>query len=190
MIMPEIPNINNEDQNESNSKTSQKLQKYEILSKISDLEILAKKASMIGNYDESIHYAEQIIRLSIKGDLSEHIKEQQDFLNEIAERVKKEYTIEEIHSVGNRIKKIYEILIGVEKIQEAHNILNDFKNNYKDISYFNSIPLIQDLLSRDNQLWISYQSTLQSDEIERDIKSQKEDFKTELEEIKNFLNRM
>ena len=188
--MPEITNNNNEDKIESTSKTSQKLQKYEILSKISDLEILAKKASMIGNYDESIQYAEQIIRLSIRGDLSEHIKEQQNFLNEIAERVHKEYTIEEIHSVGKSIKKIYEILIEVEKIQEAHNILNDFKNNYKDISYFNSIPLIQDLLSRDNQLWISYQSTLQDDERDHDNISQKEDFKSELEEIKRFLNRM
>ncbi|MBY9017305.1 MAG: hypothetical protein KGD66_00595 [Candidatus Lokiarchaeota archaeon] len=187
--MPEKSN-NNEDVNDSISKTSQKLEKYEILSRISDLEILERKASMIGNYDDSIQYAEQIIRLSIRGDLPEHIKEQQNFLNNIAERVHKEYTIEEIHSVGNGIKKIYEILIKGEKIREAHSILNDFKNNYKDVSYFNSIPLIQELLSRDTQLWISYQSTLQELESYHDIDSQKEDFKAELEEIKNFLNRM
>ncbi|MHA1191245.1 MAG: hypothetical protein ACTSP9_02980 [Promethearchaeota archaeon] len=172
------------------SKTSQKLEKYEILSRISDLEILAKKASMIGNYNDSIQYAEQIIRLAIRGDLPEHIKEQQNFLNNIAERVHKEYTIEEIHSVGNGVKKIYEILIGGEKIQEAHSILNDFKNNYDDVSYFNSIPLIQELLSRDTQLWISYQSTLQELESYHDKESQKEDFKAELEEIQNFLKRM
>ena len=172
------------------SKTSQKLEKYEILSRISDLEILAKKASMIGNYNDSIQYAEQIIRLAIRGDLPEHIKEQQNFLNNIAERVHKEYTIEEIHSVGNGVKKIYEILIEGEKIQEAHSILNDFKNNYDDVSYFNSIPLIQELLSRDTQLWISYQSTLQELESYHDKESQKEDFKAELEEIKNFLKRM
>ena len=172
------------------SKTSQKLEKYEILSRISDLEILAKKASMIGNYNDSIQYAEQIIRLAIRGDLPEHIKEQQNFLNNIAERVHKEYTIEEIHSVGNGVKKIYEILIEGEKIQEAHSILNDFKNNYDDVSYFNSIPLIQELLSRDTQLWISYQSTLQELESYHDEESQKEDFKAELEEIKNFLKRM
>ncbi len=77
-----------------------------------------------------------------------------------------------------------------EKIQKAHNILNDFKNNYKDISYFNSIPLIQGLLSRDNQLWTSYQSTLQDDENHNNIKNQKEEFKIELEEFKNFLNWM
>ncbi|MHA1669711.1 MAG: hypothetical protein ACTSV5_03935 [Promethearchaeota archaeon] len=183
--MPE--KINNED---NISKTSQKLQKYEILDSISDLEILAKKASMIGNYDDSIQYAEQIIRLSIMGALPGYIKEQQKFLNEIAERVHKEYTIEEIHSVGNSIKKIYEILIEGEKIQEAHTILNDFKNNYKEVSYFNSIPLIQELLSRDYQLWIYYQSTFQDDESYHDNEDQKEDFNRELKEIKNFLNRM
>ena len=188
--MPEKTEKIDKEMNKNSSKTSQKLQKYEILSKISDLEILAKKASMIGNYDDSIQYAEQIIRLSIIGNLPEHIKDQQNFLNEIAERVHKEYTIDEIHSVGDGIKKIYEVLIDGEKIQEAHIILNDFKNNYKDISYFNSIPLIQELLKRDNQLWISYQSSLQNDEKIQDNKNQKEDFKSELEEIKNFLNRM
>ncbi|MBY9003563.1 MAG: hypothetical protein KGD73_06300 [Candidatus Lokiarchaeota archaeon] len=176
--------------NENISKPSQKLQKYEILSKISDLEIIAKKAAMLGNYDDSIQYAEKIIRLSIRGNLPEHIKEQQNFLNEIAERVQKEYTIDEIHSVGNGIKKIYEMLIEGEKIQEAHIILNDFKKNYKDISYFNSIPLIQEILKRDNQLWISYQSTLQKDDKIHNIENQKEVFKSELEEIKNFLKRM
>jgi len=69
-------------------------------------------------------------------------------------------------------------------------MINDFKDNHKDVFYFNSIPLIQELLSRDHQLWISHQSTLQDDETFHDIEGQKEDFKTELEEIKNFLNRM
>lgn len=188
--MPEKTNKNDEEMNENVSKSSQKLQKYEILSKIADLEILEKKASMIGNNDDSIQLAEQIIRLSIIGNLPEHIKEQQKFLNEIAEKVHKEYTIDEIHSVGNGIKKIYESLIEGEKIQEAHIILNDFKKNYEDISYFNSIPLIQELLKRDNQLWISYQSSLQNDEKIHETENQKEDFKSELEEIKNFLNRM
>ncbi|MHA1374225.1 MAG: hypothetical protein ACTSR7_08005 [Promethearchaeota archaeon] len=187
--MPEKSN-NNEDVNDNISKAPQKLEKYEILSRILDLEILERKTSMIGNYDDSIQYAEQIIRLSIIGDLPEHIKEQQNFLNDIAERVHKEYTIGEIHSVGNGVKKIYETLIKGEKIQEAHSILRDFKNNYKDVSYFDSIPLIQELLSRDTQLWISYQSTLQELESHHEIESQKEDFKAELEEIKNFLNRM
>ena len=187
--MPEKSN-NNEDMNDSISKTAQKLERYEILSRISDLEVLERKASMIGDYNDSIQYAEQIIRLAIIGDSPEHIKEQQDFLNNIAERVQKKYTIEEIHSVGNGIKNIYETLIEGEKIQEAHSILNDFKNNYDDVSYFNSIPLIQELLSRDTQLWISYQSTLQELESYHDKESQKEDFKAELEEIKNFLKRM
>ena len=180
----------NEEETAKKIFSDHKYDKYEILSEISNLEILAKKASMIGNYDESIQYSEQIIRLSIIGDLPDHIKEQQKFLNEIAERVHKEYTIEEIHSVGNGIKKIYEILIEGEKIQEAHTILKDFKTNYNHIAYFNSIPLIQELISRDDHLWISYQSTLQDEKEDQDKDTQKEDLQTELEDIKKFLERM
>ena len=42
--MPERTNNNNEDKNESPSKTSQKLQKYEILSKISDLSLFKRSS--------------------------------------------------------------------------------------------------------------------------------------------------
>ena len=54
--MPEITNNNNEDKNESTFETSQKLQKYEILSKISDLEILAKKAAAALAWERTIDW--------------------------------------------------------------------------------------------------------------------------------------
>jgi tetratricopeptide (TPR) repeat protein len=164
-------------------------EKYEILSRIADLEILARKAMMIGNYEEAIENSEKIIRLSIVGDLSHFIDEQQTFLNEIAYKVHKEYTTKEINAVGNGIRKIYETLIKSEKIKEAHNILKDFKENYNDISYFNTVPLIQELLARDTRLWMKYQLSL--DEGKSSPERQEiHDVDDDIEEIKKFLKKV
>jgi hypothetical protein len=181
---PKEEEINRKEDEQAITKTKLK---YELLSKIGELEILAKKSVMLRNYEDAIKYAEQIIRLAILGDLSNHISEQQTFLNKIAESVHKEYTVEEIQNVGKGIQKIYETLIEAEKYQDAHIILNDFKNEYSDIQYFNSIPLIQELITRDNQLWTKYQSALQEDFEEIAQKQETKDFKSELEDIKKFL---
>ena len=166
-----------------------KKEKYEILSKIADLEIVARKALMIGNYDEAIKNSEKIIRLSIVGDLSHYIEEQQAFLNEIAYKVLKEYTTKEINDVGNGIKNIYETLITAERVKEAHFILEDFKKKYSGISYFKTIPLIQELLDMDTRLWMKYQLSL--DEAEKSPERQENhNLDDDLAEIKKFLKKM
>ena len=204
-----IKNINNDTiiilimprEDDTQEKTSQleimeeerRKEKYKILSKIEDLENNAKKAMMTGNFEKAINISEDIIRLSIIGDLPKYIEEQQAFLNEIALKVSKEYTIKEINKVGNGIKKIYEVLIEAENFKEAHNILNDFKENYSNFPYFNTIPLIQELLKMDERLWMKYQIAL--DKVEKDAESHeniedKYGIKEELEEIKKFLKKM
>jgi hypothetical protein len=178
-----------EDGTLSKIEDDEKKEKYEILSRIADLEIIAQKALMISNYDEAIKNSEKIIRLSIVGDLSHYIEEQQAFLNEIAYKVHKEYTTKEINDVGNGIKRIYETLIKAEKIKEAHYILEDFKEKYSDISYFNAIPLIQELLEMDTRLWMKYQLSL--DEADKSSKKQENhDLDNDLEEIKKFLKKV
>ena len=172
----------------SKKKEEKNLEKYEILSRIADLEILAKKAMLIGDYEEAIGKSEKIIRLSILGDLSQYFKDQQAFLNEIAYKVHQEYTTKEINDVGNGIKRIYETLIDAEKVQEAHYILNDFKEKYSDISFFNNIPLIQELIDMDTKLWMKYQLSLEKvkQHLEGDEFYNLEDG---LDEIKKFLKK-
>ena len=173
----------------SKKKEGKNLEKYEILSKVADLEILAKKAMMIGDYEEAIGKSEEIIRLSILGDLSQYFKDQQAFLNEIAYKVHQEYTTKEINDVGNGIRRIYETLIDAEKVQEAHYILNDFKEKYSDISFFNNIPLIQELIDMDTKLWMKYQLSLEKREkhLEGDELYNLED---DIDEIKKFLKKI
>jgi len=178
-----------EDGSFSKIDNREKKEKYEILSRIADLEIVARKAMMIGNYEEAIKNSEKIIRLSIVGDLSHYIEEQQAFLNEIAYKVLKEYNTKEINDVGNGIKKIYETLIKAEKIKDAHYILEDFKEKYSEISYFNTIPLIQELLDMDTRLWMKYQLSLGEGE-EGPKGGETHNLDEDLEEIKKFLKKM
>ncbi|MFX0033586.1 MAG: hypothetical protein ACFE8V_01060 [Promethearchaeota archaeon] len=179
--------MNNKPSKEKNIENG-KSRKFKIISKIQDLEILAKNAAMVRDYDKAIECAEKIIRLAIKGNVDSYIKEQQDFLDKIAQKIQEEYYISEIEKHAMSIKKIYETLINTDQIKQAHEILETFRNNYKDLSYFNSIPLIQDLINKDIKLWAHY--NLLNTEIEASQQLNKKDLKnlkTELEDIKKFL---
>lgn len=174
----------NDDKNFNHIKGS----KLKIISKIQDLEILAKNAAMIKNYDKAIEYAEEIIRLAIRGDADSYIKEQQSFLNSIAEKVQKDYMISEIEKYAMSIKKIYETLINTDQVKQAHEILETFMNNYNDLSYFSSIPLIQELINKDIKLWARYNIlNAETDDSKVDSKTHLKNLKPELDDIKKFL---
>lgn len=179
--------MNNKPSEEKNNESG-KSRKFKIISKIQDLEILAKNAAMVRDYDKAIEYAEQIIRLAIKGDLNSYIKEQQDFLDNIAKKVQEDYYVSEIEKHAMSIKKIYETLINTDQIRQAHEILETFRNNYKDLSYFNSIPLIQELINKDVRLWAQYNLlNTESDASQLLNKKDLKNLKTELDDIKKFL---
>lgn len=162
--------------------------KLKTISKIQDLEILAKNAAMIRNYDKAINYAEEIIRLAIRGGVDSYIKEQQQFLNDIAEKVQKDYMMSEIEKYAMSIKKIYETLINTDQIKQAHEILETFRNNYSDLTYFNSIPLIQELINKDIKLWAHYNIlSTENDESQLLNKHDLKNLRPELDEIKKFL---
>ena len=196
IIILKMPRENGARENTSQleiKEEERRKEKFKILSRIEDLENDAKKAMMTGDFEKAIKISEDIIRLSIIGDLPKYIEEQQAFLNEIALKVSKEYTIKEINKVGNGIKKIYEVLIEAENFKEAHNILNDFKENYSNFPYFNTVPLIQELLKMDENLWMKYQIAL--DNVEKNVKGMqniedKYGIKDEVEEIKKFLKKI
>ncbi|MFW9773537.1 MAG: hypothetical protein ACFFFB_21255 [Candidatus Heimdallarchaeota archaeon] len=162
--------------------------KYKTISKIQDLEILAKNAAMVGDYEKAFNYAEEIIKLAIRGGVDSYIKEQQQFLNAIAEKVHKDYVISEIEKHAMSIKKIYEKLINTDQIKQAHEILEAFRKNYSDNSYFNSIPLIQELINKDVKLWAHY-NILNSEcnESRFPKKNNLKNLRPELDEIKKFL---
>ena len=97
------------------------------------------------------------------------IEEQERFLRKVAEKVQKDYFVTEIEVAGKMINKIYDILLNSENVIQAHDIVENFKEHYKNNSYFNSIPLIQDLINKDKKNWLRYYSTKQNNELDNQI---------------------
>jgi hypothetical protein len=132
-----------------------------VISKIMDLKILAESCLLNSKFDKAILYSEKIIRLAIKNSMEHHIAEQQKFMEKIAENVQDKYFISEIKDAGAKISKIYDILLDSNNIDQAHAILESFKNNYKGKFNLQSIPEINDLLKKDLREWIKYKMNIQ-----------------------------
>ncbi|MFX1316176.1 MAG: hypothetical protein ACFE9T_09955 [Promethearchaeota archaeon] len=154
-----------QEMNESSNKNLQ----LDMISEINDLKFLAESCLLNNNYDKAVNYAEQIIRKAIKMGVEYPIEEQERFLKKVAEKVQKDYFENEIEEAGKMVNKIYDILLNSENVIQAHEIVQSFKEYYKNNSFFNSIPLIQDLITKDKKNWIRYYSTTQNNEFKNHI---------------------
>ncbi len=125
--------------------------RLETLSKIVELIDIANDYYMKMDYDNAINYSEKIIRLAITSNFEHHIKEQQQFLIKIAEKVQEKYFVSEIKEAVNKIDKIYNVLLEAKQISQAHEILETFKNHYQDKIDLDSIPLIKELIIKDRR---------------------------------------
>lgn len=141
---------------QENNGTFIKNSQFDTISKIDELKILAEGCLLNKDYDNAVNYSEKIIRIAIKTNMRYVIKEQDKFLKKIAEIVQEDYFTSEIGEAGKKIKKIYDVLLTSENIVQAHEIVESFKQHYKDNPFFNSIPLIQDLIKKDEKEMLKY----------------------------------
>ena len=130
--------------------------RLETLSEIVELIELANDSLMKSDYDKAINYSEKVIRLAIKSNFDHHIKEQQQFLTQIAKRVQETYFVSEIKEAVNKIEKIYNALLEANQFSQAHEILETFKRYYQDKIDLDSIPLIKELSMKDMKERIKY----------------------------------
>ncbi len=114
------------------------------------MENLAQNSYLSGDYHKAISYAEEIIRLAVQGDVKSYVKEQEKFINVIADKLQREYLVSEIKDVITGIQSLYEALIKTNRVQKAHKIVEDFKARYEDVSEFESIPQVQEIIMKDN----------------------------------------
>ncbi len=123
--------------------------RIETLSEIVELIDLANDSLMKSDYDKAINYSEKVIRLAIKSIFDHHIKEQQQFLTQIAMKVQENFFVSEIKEAVSKIEKIYDALIEAKQFSQAHEILETFKRHYEDKIDLDSIPLIKELTMKD-----------------------------------------
>ncbi|HUW88915.1 MAG TPA: hypothetical protein VMV43_00195 [Candidatus Nanopelagicaceae bacterium] len=125
--------------------------RLETLSEIVELIDLANDSLMKSDYDKAINYSEKVIRLAIKSNFDHHIKEQQQFLIQIAKKVQENFFVLEIKEAVKKIKKIYNVLLEAKQISQAHEILETFKRHYQDKIDLDSIPSIKELTMKDRR---------------------------------------
>ncbi|MFX1443200.1 MAG: hypothetical protein ACFFHV_07285 [Promethearchaeota archaeon] len=137
--------------------------KIKLLSKVDELKFNAQKSWMEGNLDDAIYNAEQIIRLAIMADMPSYIKEQEEFINLIAKEVQKDYLISEIQKTSKSLHEMYDTLVASNQASQAHEIVKSFVKRYQDMPFFNSIPSVKDLITKDKRVWIEHISSLQNE---------------------------
>ncbi|TFG26268.1 MAG: hypothetical protein EU532_10175 [Promethearchaeota archaeon] len=145
---------------DTNKNYNLKVDIVTFLSKVDELKFSAQRCLMEGNLDDAIHNAEKIIRLAILADKPSYIKEQEEFINSIAKDVQKDFLISEIEKTSKSIYKMYDKLLESNQITQAHEIVESFKHRYSDMLFFDTIKSVNDLISRDNKIWIQYISNL------------------------------
>ena len=148
-----------EKKTEINKVDTEMDRKFEITYKIEELKNLAQDSYLKGNYPQAIKYAEEVIRLAVQVDLQSYIKEQEKFINIIAEKLQKKYTLSEIEKTAINLQQNYDKIIESVNVEKAHEIVENFKKQYEDFPDFESIPVVQEIIMKDNREWIKFTST-------------------------------
>ena len=178
------------DKDEVKSDISPQINKLDALLKIQELKNSAQNYKMEGNYEEAINTADQIIRLVIKCNMTSHIKEQEEFINSMAEKVQKDFIISKIKGVYTIVKNQYEKLIKENNIMQAHALIKGFKKNYNENSYFESIQIVQDLIAKDNKIWLDYQIKSKDTDYQQRFKDEKDEIEQIIKALSNYYDEL
>jgi len=134
-------------------------QESKIKPAISEINELKEKSEDLiekEEYMEAIKISDQIIESAQRIDDKALIKDQEDLIANLKERNKLKNLVSHIIEEGNRIKEKYEELISSEKFIEAHKIVNQFVQENGEDTDLKSIPEIEELLLKEENMWYNF----------------------------------
>lgn len=178
------------DVDEVKSDISPQINKLDALLKIQELKNSAQNYKMESNFEEAINTADKIIRLAITCNMTSHIKEQEEFINSMAEKVQEEFIIAKIKGVYSIVNNQYEKLTKENNIMQAHALIKGFKKDYKNNSYFESIQMIQDLIAKDNKIWLDYQIKSKDTDYQQRFKDEKDEIEQTIKALSNYYDEL
>ena len=132
--------------------------RFEITAKIEELKNLAQNSYLRGDYPQAIKCAEEVIKLAVQADLQSYVKEQEKFINIIADKLQKQYLLSEIKNFAINLQENYDKSIESGNVEKVHEMVENFKKQYEDFPDFESIPVVQEIIVRDNKEWIKFTS--------------------------------
>lgn len=137
-------------------KSDEKKKKIILISEIDELKVIAHNHYLMGKYNEALKVAREIIELAKNADLNFIIQEQEKFITKIYQLVEKRdlksFLIEDFEDLKNKFEK----LLKFERIMEAHEIVEEFKQKYNTIIDLSPNIPIKDLFEREEKIWDNF----------------------------------
>ena len=156
-------------------KLEERKKKIIIISEIDELKVIANNHYLMCKYDDAIKTAKEIIDLAKKVELNSIIREQEKFITKIYQIIEKEDQKSFIINDFEDLKIKFEKLSKNERIDEAHEEVEKFKQKYDKIIDLSPNLSIEELIEKEQKIWNKY-STEQNN-----IKRQLEPLEIQLE---------
>ncbi len=137
----------------------ERISKLDVMLKIDKLKSIQQVSISEGNKEKAIKLANEIIELAIRYNMMYRIKEQEDLLQSIAKKEQQKFFTTEVEKECLILNEKYDILVEANKIPQAHEQIEEFKEKYSNNPDFNTLALVKALLEKDQRTWIRHLST-------------------------------
>jgi len=127
--------------------------KIEVLSKIDELKVIANNHYLMGNYDEAIKVAENIMDIAEEAKLYSVVREEGEHIANLYKQGKDDKKFIVIRDEFEGLKEEYKKLLKQNEIKNAHELLQTFKKYYEKDMNLTSFKRVKDLFFEDEKLW-------------------------------------
>jgi hypothetical protein len=118
-----------------------------------ELKVIANNHLLMKRYSEAIKAAEKIINLALEVKMDSIIREQEEFITKIYKIVETDKLALIILDDFEQIKKKYQELSKKNKFQEAHQLIEEFKEKYNEFYDLTLIDSLNNFLQKEKRRW-------------------------------------
>jgi len=149
-------NTNPKDIDKKKRDDTKRKKQLKFLEKIDNKRIIQNNHVMVGDFDEAINIAKEIISLADDAKLQSIVEEQEEFINQILSKIIEKDKISKIKESFKKLKPNFDKLIKNKEIVEAHTIVEQFKQKHNDMAILRSMRKVMNLLSIEREIWIDF----------------------------------
>ncbi len=131
----------------------------DIIARIDELRIVKQNHSQIGNYNNAIQAAREIISLAKSANLELIIREEEEFIARFTGKYDPQKLVIKARETSLKLKKQQEELLANNKIQEAHALVADFIEKYGRFCDLTKILSAKTVLDKDKITWKDFLET-------------------------------
>jgi len=132
------------------------------LDRIDELVIVQNNHYMLGKYDNAIRVAEEIIEIAKEHNLMELVQEQQDYIKQMHDAKDKAKRLTALKELSEMKKKKVLELLDSGEIIKAHELVEDFIQEYGTEFDLNKIAPARTFMSKEAESWISFSKNQES----------------------------